>query len=386
MDINLIKEAYKKKEFMFLRTNKSKEFYSLMPWKEINRILRQGRLQHPRLRLHKEGEAFNEESYVERKVLRRGGYDNKIIEQKFYELIENGATVVIDAIDELYEHLDLFVTEIERIFASKIQINAYMSWGNHRGFTTHWDDHDVLIFQVFGKKNWFVFNETRKHPLYRDLHEKHIPPQNPEWNNIIQAGDILFIPRGQWHHAVAMNEPSLHLTFGFECRTGISYIQWLQEKLTESEIFRKDLPCLATKKEILRQHNIIKKKIQEALGVHTLASYINELEVRMEHRPRFSLPWGISTAQKYSNCQLVFNVNMIADYKTNKATGIVSFMAKNKSYEFSLSCAPFFKLLMDYKPHDFKECSSILAEEVPEERFEEMVGYLVKDGLIAAIG
>ncbi len=57
-------------------------------------------------------------------------------------------------------------------------------------------------------------------------------------------GDVLYIPRGHWHYAVAVT-PSIHFTVGPQARTGIDLLLWLSQKLMDNdEFFRKDFPIV----------------------------------------------------------------------------------------------------------------------------------------------
>ena len=268
---------------------------------------------------------------------------------------------------------------------SRDDCDAYMSWGDTRGFTTHWDDHDVLIFQIFGRKNWFIFDDTRKFPLYKDLHDQHNPPLIHNWNQIIQTGDILFIPRGKWHHAVALNEPSFHLTFGFGCRTGQNYMQWLQNKLTSIEGFRRDIPAFASEEEINAFNQELTDMIAKGMKEYTLSSYLCDSDIEMEHRPHFSLPWGIKTATTFENRKIILNVGIIVGYEHDVTKKTISFSAKYKSYELSDSCDFLFKLLMDYKSHPFLEIARQTSENIQTHQLQEMLTSLIKDGLIAIV-
>lgn len=54
----------------------------------------------------------------------------------------------------------------------------------------------------------------------------------------------MHIPRGYWHQATRNgNGPgkSLHMTFGFAKRTGVSWLSWLADWSRAEEIFRQDL-------------------------------------------------------------------------------------------------------------------------------------------------
>jgi len=47
----------------------------------------------------------------------------------------------------------------------------YAGWRTNNGFDLHFDDHDTMILQVFGRKRWQVFNPTRLHPFKKDAEE-----------------------------------------------------------------------------------------------------------------------------------------------------------------------------------------------------------------------
>ena len=103
---------------------------------------------------------------------------------------------------------------LERLFRVRIQVNAYAGWRTSHGFDLHWDDHDVFILQVAGRKQWKVYGMTRKYPLAVDVEPTVEKPDAPLWEGMLEDGDLLYIPRGWWHVATPLDEPTLHLTVG----------------------------------------------------------------------------------------------------------------------------------------------------------------------------
>ena len=103
---------------------------------------------------------------------------------------------------------------LERVFRVRIQVNAYAGWRTSHGFDLHWDDHDVFILQIAGRKKWKVYGMTRKYPLARDVEPATDKPDTPLWEGMLEDGDLLYIPRGWWHVATPLDEPTLHLTVG----------------------------------------------------------------------------------------------------------------------------------------------------------------------------
>ena len=77
-----------------------------------------------------------------------------------------------------------------------------------------------------------------------------IPPDVPPYLQcILNPGDLLYIPRGHWHYAIATGDPtdetyapSLHLTLGIDCQTGLDWLNWLRDEVQDSPEWRGNLP------------------------------------------------------------------------------------------------------------------------------------------------
>jgi ribosomal protein L16 Arg81 hydroxylase len=65
----------------------------------------------------------------------------------------------------------------------------------------------------------------------------------------MRPGDLLYIPRGYYHDAVASNDASLHLTFSVAPLTGRAIFRLLEDKAVESKLFREYLPMGGRKRE-----------------------------------------------------------------------------------------------------------------------------------------
>ena len=97
-------------------------------------------------------------------------------------------------------------------------------------------------------KSWTVFEPTRRWPLEREKGPKGAPPEaEPYLQCDLTPGDVLYIPRGHWHYAVAVT-PSIHFTVGPQARTGIDLLLWLTQQLQDNdEFFRRDFPIVRAK-------------------------------------------------------------------------------------------------------------------------------------------
>ena len=99
---------------------------------------------------------------------------------------------------------------------SRVQVNCYCTPPTSQGFAPHYDTHDVLVVQIEGEKRWKVYGAESACPLneMRDGNPKMDTGNAKPDTFLMQAGDVLYIPRGYIHEAEAEGIASLHLTFG----------------------------------------------------------------------------------------------------------------------------------------------------------------------------
>ena len=157
--------------------------------------------------------------------------------------INKGATYVINHLQTKDPIIDDFARSLSAELNTTVNINCYISAESKQGFDTHYDRHDVFIVQTAGKKTWKVFEPTVKYPQeYMHVPKGKPPEVEPYIDSELSPGDVLYIPRGHWHHAVA-KESTIHLTVGIDARTGIDFLRWLLNKeLWENEFLRKNFP------------------------------------------------------------------------------------------------------------------------------------------------
>ena len=163
---------------------------------------------------------------------------------------EQGATLILNGVQRWHPTLSKYVSELHRQLNAYLQttcvhVNCYISGPHRQGFDLHYDTHDVFVIQIQGQKAWSVFPSSMKWIGTRD---KSLPaPETPYLDCVISEGDVLYIPKGHWHAAVAQDTDSLHLTVGVHVRTGIDFLTWVTERLTHASVdgepWRQDLPA-----------------------------------------------------------------------------------------------------------------------------------------------
>ncbi|HEY9813091.1 MAG TPA: cupin domain-containing protein, partial [Candidatus Sericytochromatia bacterium] len=276
-----------------------KNFAHLFSWEKLNYILNFHQLRYPDIRLAIGG-----------KVLDESANENLI------KSCQSGATLIINEVHKLIPEIAHFAAAIKSDLGYANQVNAYCSWPEKQGFSSHYDTHEVFILQVDGIKQWYVFEDTIKYPL-KDQKSSSFPPPETEayLSCILHPGDVLYIPRGHWHYAVACEEPSLHLTLGIHCKTGIDFLEWLVSELREQSDWRKSLPLRTNADSINTNVNSLIGELHRYANSKNLAdeysSYLDSLgkpvaQYSLPHQAGFNIfPYGVQTKFKIPKFQRV---------------------------------------------------------------------------------
>jgi quercetin dioxygenase-like cupin family protein len=119
-------------------------------------------------------------------------------------LLESGATVVIDAVHLFCPAAASAAQGLQLALRQECQANVYLTPPAARGFTRHHDPHDTILVQLAGRKRWSVWPAEGGTAIL---------------DEVVHAGDILYIPAGYEHEGHTTGEASAHVTFGVFRRT-----------------------------------------------------------------------------------------------------------------------------------------------------------------------
>ncbi len=357
-------------------------FTHLLSWDALNELLRRHRLEEPRLRLAKDGAGVRPEEYTTLVTPRRGAPYRRIDQAALAGCIADGATMVIDSIDELHGPIDELAGKIEAALRERVQVNCYLSYRRTHGFITHWDDHDVLALQVHGAKHWRVFGPTRPHPTRRDVAAPTAPDGEPEHDLTLQAGDVLHVPRGHWHDANALDGPSVHLTFGINRATGADFVTWVADELRHYDLARTDMPRFASPEQ-QRQHV---KELGELMTGQlaqpdALERFFADRDATAAPRAWAALPVSLGEPLPETG-ELWVRANAPRSVLAER-DGVVELSADGKRYTFAAAVAPVLRALCDGGSHSLSELCA-RAPELGERTVRGLCAELLRQGVATA--
>lgn len=163
-------------------------------------------------------------------------------------LMDEGASVVLDEMASLAPGVQGIADMLAGAFNARVSANLYYSQKERRAFASHYDRHEVFALQIVGKKRWRVYRGQEdapiEHPRFLNVPQAEYDKKKGQLDREVTTapGDVLYLPRGQFHDALAMDGDSLHITFSVLTPMGLNLVQDMVLRLIDEPLFRADLP------------------------------------------------------------------------------------------------------------------------------------------------
>lgn len=223
----------------------------LFSWQEANRLLdMQTVWSGSSLKVVLHGRTLGLDEYCTPRINRDGATLPQPDPQRIQAFIREGATVVLDFVEMLTPEIASVAAALQCWIGGETTCNVYCSWGGHQGFGPHFDTQDVFVLQIDGTKSWRVyegkFDQAADADGYRsndfsdDYHEKARGAVLREIR--MTPGDVLYVPRGQYHDALAASDATLHLTFGVERLSGFHFFSAIIDGMLREPFLRQAMP------------------------------------------------------------------------------------------------------------------------------------------------
>jgi len=163
--------------------------------------------------------------------------------EKLFALFQEGATLVVNRAHRAIPRLSEFCHALTQELAIHARANVYITPPHAQGFERHYDAHDILILQISGAKRWRLYDTpvplpTRQQPY----HPQHDTAATPSYECTLQAGDLIYLPRGLVHEAVAADTTSIHISLGLQPAYWFDLVGMLAALAAEQPTIRSALP------------------------------------------------------------------------------------------------------------------------------------------------
>ncbi|WP_369186550.1 cupin domain-containing protein [Streptomyces sp. R08] len=328
-------------------------------------------LNRPQFRCFQKGEEVHPAIYYTDSVSPRGQSISMVNMRSLGRLLGEGATVIMDQANVFDPTMEVACRALQWWSRERVQVNAYLTTNDASGFPLHWDDHDVIIVQLAGEKEWEVRETSRAVPMYRDADANSTPSDEIIWSGVMRTGDVMHIPRGHWHQATRTDSgsgKSLHVTFGITKRTGASYLAWLADWCREHEIFRHDLDRWHGS-----GHDGLMEAAAQLVGERSPADYLAAYEQATtlpRHVPFLDILGSLDAVV----CTTRFRPRIEENGET------VDVVASGKKLTLTAKALPALSLLLSGQPVELDQAVAVVGAEITE-----VAEILVKEELCAML-
>jgi ribosomal protein L16 Arg81 hydroxylase len=224
-----------------------RDFTELLDAAAIDELVSRRGLRTPFLRMAKDGTVLAASRFT-----RGGGAGAGVTDQaaddRILTELGGGSTLVLQGLHRTWPPLVDFATDLATELGHPVQVNAYITPPENRGFAAHYDVHDVFVLQVAGHKRWHVHEPVVRNPLPDQPWQQHRAAvasraaEQPLIDVVLEPGDSLYLPRGYLHSADALGEISIHLTVGIHPVTRHHLVQQLIARARDDPALRTSLP------------------------------------------------------------------------------------------------------------------------------------------------
>lgn len=362
----------------------SDKFRHLFTWDQLNLALEQYPFEPPRLKLNRDGKEIEIDRYFATEHLGNRGGMRHLIASELAKQLRQGATLILNCADEISSPLRETCTGLERIFRDHVIGNLFAVFTNGHAYPIHWDSHDALVLQVFGRMQWAVFEPTRPYPLREDQESPPRPTSAPIWEGHLKQGDLFHIPRGWWHVRYPDDQPSLQLTITVVGPTGLDLLRWCVDRLKTSASVGSNVPLFEPEENQKRYAEILKDELFAALSGNAVEQFLVHRDACAVPRPQMRLPDAaivIKEPVTESDWVRLASPRSLA-VKAEVDSSTITFECARKAWRCPSFLLPAITLLNDKEKHRLREVLATISDQEQWDTVKQFVSQLIQVGVL----
>lgn len=252
------------KSFLHQQQGQPDYFSKILSAGDVDNFLSRQNLSADGIKLMKKGERIPAYEWTKQETLLDGTVVNVVSNEKLFKLFDSGATIIINSAHKAIPNLADACSAFEQEMKIRVQANIYITPPNSQGFAMHYDPHDIFLMQIKGPKTWQIYDTGEELPTTNKAF-KNKPKLVAKFD--VQAGDLLYLPRGTVHEAFSTAISTIHVNFSCKARYGFHLLQDIA-KLAEQEdvFFRHAIPMgLKSDADKLQYELTFKRKLHELI-------------------------------------------------------------------------------------------------------------------------
>jgi len=257
--------TYWEHQYWHLKREQPHYYDSLITALDLENIISESDARYPAIRLAKGGGYFPAELYTRNVKYGDETFLGVPDVKRISDEYRRGATVAFPALHQRWKPLGLLCEQLQSEFDHPAHANVYLTPGNAAGFTAHYDIHEVFVLQIAGRKRWSLYAPVidlpyRTQPFTPQAYSVQAPIATLD----LQAGDLLYLPRGVLHSTTTSDSFSAHVTIGITVFTWVDLLREVTQHAVNDRELRKALPVGFASQPGMKP--AIQRQLKEALN------------------------------------------------------------------------------------------------------------------------
>jgi ribosomal protein L16 Arg81 hydroxylase len=260
-------DLLRRRQLTYRPGSRCDRFAPFVGWAALRNILASGNsaVRTDQIKVTKESLTINPKRWMA---------DGKVDPAKLEKFVADGFSLVMLRVEEHVPALAALCTEIKTRLREGTFVGVIVTSGTGVGaFQVHFDPEDLLILQIEGTKRWQVFGPVVPNPL-RAMPKQTLENPQPILDEVLEPGDLLFVPGGYWHHCESGLSTSVHLGIFFFPPAGWHAINEALQRLLSDELFRIPLSRLEGEADFARAEQEIKNRAIEKIKSLQLREFV----------------------------------------------------------------------------------------------------------------
>ncbi|MEX0758526.1 MAG: cupin domain-containing protein [Tistlia sp.] len=168
---------------------------------------------------------------------------------------------MLNYIDTLVPGIRSTAAAVASATGAPVSVSLFASWQKVQGYNVHFDTQNVFALQVVGRKTWRIYANREVNPArIPGFDSASVPPDEAEKRKgplllevTLEPGDLLYVPPGFYHQALAESDASVHVGYG-ACHFVIQdFLNLLVRDLPKIPAFRAPLAHFDEPEALARQ-------------------------------------------------------------------------------------------------------------------------------------
>jgi len=200
------RDYWEKKPLLIKRAEARDHYKSLFSTKALDNILRKQRVLY--------GKNLDVTSYDGKRETHNP--EGRVYPAVLWDFYNNGCSIRMLNPQTFHNAVWRLCATLQDHFQNMVGANVYLTPPGTQGFAPHYDDVEVFMLQLEGKKHWKLHKsrtEEEKLPRYSSQNFSQEEVGEPFMEMDLEPGDMLYLPRGTIHQGNCLEDKhSLHIT------------------------------------------------------------------------------------------------------------------------------------------------------------------------------